>query len=260
MDRNVLQIVLACALYLIATDLAMARDPFKLLKLQHHLVKWGHATLGTSAKASVGFVGGIRHFPDARNCRAMQPLTGLLRGAGLSGEQMEAALAGALRSWSDVAGIRFRIVAPGEKADILIGAQVHPRGRAYANVDLHNGDAPKSRHGVPAVNSTHALSRYDARAAGARESLMSLPKPEKIHRIKQATVCLNPDWKWKIGFDGDLQSYDLRYTLTHEIGHAIGLDHPSGRGQLMSFRYQETFSGLQPGDIAGARRLYGRPR
>jgi hypothetical protein len=62
---------------------------------------------------------------------------------------------------------------------------------------------------------------------------------------------------WKVGFDGNLDVYDLRYTLEHEIGHAIGLDHPSPSGQLMSYRYDEGQSGLQSGDIKGAALLYG---
>jgi hypothetical protein len=51
--------------------------------------------------------------------------------------------------------------------------------------------------------------------------------------------------------------YDLRYTLTHEIGHAIGLDHPGTTSQVMSYRYEERFATLQPGDIRGAAALYG---
>ena len=58
-------------------------------------------------------------------------------------------------------------------------------------------------------------------------------------------------------FDGDIDVYDMRYTLVHEIGHAIGLDHPGPSGQVMSFRYTENFSGLQPGDFHGVRLLYG---
>ena len=50
----------------------------------------------------------------------------------------------------------------------------------------------------------------------------------------------------------------MRYTIAHEIGHTIGLDHPSGAGQIMGYRYEETFRELQPGDISGAVLLYGK--
>src|SRR3546814_17194845 len=62
---------------------------------------------------------------------------------------------------------------------------------------------------------------------------------------------------WKVGVGGDVTVYDLRYAIAHEAGHAIGLDHPSPSGQLMSFRYDELFRDLQPGDVAGVVALYG---
>jgi hypothetical protein len=65
--------------------------------------------------------------------------------------------------------------------------------------------------------------------------------------------------RWKVGFDGNLKAYDLRYTLAHEIGHAIGLDHPPGPGQIMNYRYEERFRDLQSGDVFGAVALYGAP-
>jgi hypothetical protein len=75
--------------------------------------------------------------------------------------------------------------------------------------------------------------------------------------IDQAYVCLNPKSRWKIGFDGNLDVYDLRHTFTHEVGHAIGLDHPDSTGAVMAFRYDERVRDLQPSDIAGVQRLYG---
>ena len=75
--------------------------------------------------------------------------------------------------------------------------------------------------------------------------------------IDQAYVCLNPKSRWKIGFDGNLDVYDLRHTFTHEVGHAIGLDHPDSTGAVMAFRYDERVRDLQPSDIAGVERLYG---
>jgi Zn-dependent peptidase ImmA (M78 family) len=80
-----------------------------------------------------------------------------------------------------------------------------------------------------------------------------------VHSIKRASICLNPLKAWKIGFDGNLDAYDLRFTFMHEIGHALGLDHPEQRSQLMHFKYDESRTGLQAGDIAGAVKLYGPP-
>ena len=111
----------------------------------------------------------------------------------------------------------------GLQADILIGAQVEPEGWAFADVF------------------------YDAQS------------PERVKPISRSLVCLNPAKRWKVGFDGDLKTYDLRYTLAHEIGHAIGLDHPAGAGQIMGYRYEERFRELQPGDVHGAKLLYGAP-
>jgi hypothetical protein len=75
--------------------------------------------------------------------------------------------------------------------------------------------------------------------------------------IEQAYVCLSPRSRWKIGFDGNLDIYDLRYTFTHEIGHAIGLDHPGKSGSLMAYRYDERVHKLTPTDISAVQKLYG---
>jgi hypothetical protein len=92
---------------------------------------------------------------------------------------------------------------------------------------------------------------------GAKRDLGS--PSSQLGAIRQALICLNPEERWKIGFDGDLKTYDLKFTFTHEIGHAIGLDHPGPTGALMGFRYDERSATLESGDIAAARKLYGPP-
>jgi hypothetical protein len=83
-----------------------------------------------------------------------------------------------------------------------------------------------------------------------------------VKPITQALVCLNPMRPWKVGFDGDLKTYDMRYTLAHEIGHAIGLDHRGRDHGVMGFAYQEKVASpgeihLADTDVAAAVRLYG---
>jgi hypothetical protein len=125
--------------------------------------------------------------------------------------------------WEAAANVVFREAPEGGPADILIGAQTEPDGWAFADVFFETTSS------------------------------------EPIKPISKALVCLNPAKRWKVGFNGDLKSYDLRYTLAHEIGHAIGLDHPAGSNQIMGYRYEERFRSLQPGDVRGAVALYGAP-
>src|SRR3546814_456756 len=151
----------------------------------------------------------------------MVPLDGLLEQSAVPQGVMEREAAAAFAMWQAAADIRFRRVEDQDAAQILIGAQATPRGIAFADV------------------------AYNPTASAG------------IRRISRSLICLNPQKPWKVGFGGDVTVYDLRYAIAHEAGHAIGLDHPSPSGQLMSFRYDELFRDLQPGDVAGVVALYG---
>jgi len=196
-------------------------DGYRLLELDGYKVKWGGTQLGVGASVSYAFAGETLQFDDARNCADLAPIETLL-GKDLSMETLTHETAAAFRVWERAAGLSFHQVADVRDADIILGAQGQPSGRAFANVTY----APDLQEGV--------------------------------RTIEQALVCLNPDHEWKVGFDGDQDVYDIRYTLIHEIGHAIGLDHPGPSGQLMAFRYTEDFDNLQPGDLRGVQLLYGR--
>jgi predicted Zn-dependent protease len=87
--------------------------------------------------------------------------------------------------------------------------------------------------------------------------VLAPPVPGIRHRhIGTAQICLDPEKRGNIGFDGSLAVYDVAHTIAHEIGHALGLDHAIARDQVMSFRYHEWVAGLGPGDFDGAVAIY----
>ncbi len=177
----------------------------------------------TFTKVSYAFVKSRTDTPDATNCNVLVPMDALLEKSRIAKDEFRKEVRAAFAMWEAAANITFTEVDDPTKAGVLIGAQEQPKGRAFANVAYK-----------------------PSQATGARS-------------IERSLICLNPEQRWKIGFDGNLTAYDLRYTIAHEIGHAIGLDHPPGTGQLMHYRYEERFRTLQPGDIEGAVTLYGPP-
>ena len=197
---------------------------FKLLKFGGTGVRWRNVTPGQAPMVSYGMVAETREFIGARNCRKLTSLDRIAATSHLSGEVIRREIDSAFAMWQAAANINFRAAEAPLTADILIGAEVEPAGWAFANVSYEAGSEGRGK------------------------------------RITQSLICLNPLKRWKIGFDGDLESYDLRYAIAHEIGHAIGLDHPAADGQIMGYRYKEQFRDLQPGDVAGAVLLYGRRR
>jgi hypothetical protein len=195
---------------------------FRLLDFDGVFVRWGAETR-EPVTITYAFVDRPANFDDARNCRAMVSLDGLLASSGIDRRALEREAAAAFEMWEQVADIRFEPAPAGARPSILIGAQRDPIAFAFADVAYAKGEGP-------------------------------------LRPIERSLICFNPQKRWKIGFDGNLAVYDLRYTLAHEIGHAIGLDHPGPHGQIMSMHYQEEFRTLQAGDVSGAVRIYGPRR
>lgn len=216
----------------------------RLLVLEGAWIKWGAPEWGRAATVTYGFVETEVKSPSARNCATLLPLDGLERRMGVADSRLRAETAAAFATWSGVTGLTFVAAPAAAKADILIGVQGTPAGRAFTNIELDRGPLAV----VPAVErGLVASAEPKAQPASAKG----------IRSIRQALICLNPSARWKIGFDGDLDVYDLRYTLMHEIGHAIGLDHPGAAGALMGFRYDEKLKGPTASDSEAARKLYG---
>ena len=221
--RRVQTIVAAAALILCAAVQVASAADFRLLELDGTYIKWGTPHFNTGATVSYALLTGDRRDPSAINCKEMTGLDGLLGRAGLHMATFGERLNSALSMWNAAADITFVPAASAATADIVIGAQAVPRGIAYTNIE--HEPVPGSRF------------------AG----------------LGQATICLNPMVAWRARGEGDGKTYELSRVLAHELGHAVGLDHPGPHGELMAYRYQDNLDALTEGDIAGIVTLYGVP-
>lgn len=220
---------LGVAIAVVWAGAASAGLPFKRLILENHFVRWISASsttnlsIPTPTVITYAFATTNISFDGARNCRGVVPLDQLLKTSKLTAAAFLREARAAFGMWEAAANLRFVEVSDWQQAGIVIGAQREPVGIAFANV-----------------------------APGSSESGTA--------SITRASICLNPGQRWKIGFDGNLNSYDIRYVLAHEIGHTLGLDHPGSVGQLMSYKYDERFRQLQSGDVSGVVAIYGPSR
>ena len=200
---------------------AASAAEFRLLEIGGTVVRWRAPAEGEAIRLTYALTRSEVTTAGATNCGRIGDVHDVADHSGLSDADVERAAAAAFARWSEVANFRFERVADVSAAQIVFGALVEPTGRAFTEIVLEH---------------TSASTTGD---------------------IARALICLNPQTRWKMGFDGNLDVYDLTHTLTHEIGHALGLDHPDARGHVMSFRYQETLPGLTRGDIEGLATLYG---
>ena len=223
-----------------------------LLQVYGANVKWSPPVDGGPTIVSYAVLSGPRALSkrngllSANNCGAMQGLTDAVAlSADVSSQTVLDELQQAFAAWEHVANIKFVESADVDRANIIIGATRVPKGKAFANLSLrHDG-----------YGSAIASALGDDRQTAIIASERGVTK--RVEEIDKAYVCLNANAQWKRGFDGNLDVYDLRHTFMHEIGHAIGLDHPDTMPAVMGFRYDERTSELQPIEIAAVQKLYG---
>jgi predicted Zn-dependent protease len=209
---------------LLFTFPSLAQSPFfKMLELDGHQVKWEIPADGKPLVLTYRLINRPT-VVNSQSCgNSLTSLDDLINNSKLSSNAVRHEISEALRAWEAVTNVKFVEVETGE-ANVLIGAQVDPIGWAFADVF------------------------YGSKTDG------------KARVITKGLVCFNPKSPWKIGFDGDKRTYDLRFAVMHEIGHVLGLDHPAdSENQIMGFKYHERFRTPQSGDILAATKLYGIP-
>jgi len=243
-------VVFACVL-VSAVVLTARATGGELITVEGQIFRWGGPKTGEPETVTYAVLqssyaipsGAISLSPD--NCGSMLPFADIVAASpNLTPEKALGELIVGFAAWESAAEIKFVQVDDPLLANIVIGAAHAPSGRAFANLAYR-----RNQNAQPVVKAL-GKSEHDNRNVGKVEE-----RGRRIVEIEQA--CLSPTVPWKIGFDGDLSVYDLKHTFVHEIGHAIGLDHPGRTGSAMSYRYDERATGLQPGDIKAVQSLYG---
>jgi hypothetical protein len=252
MIRVLVVIALAVGAHILSVGTTRAEA---LLRADGHLLKWKSHAPGAETVISYAVLSGDFTVPaDKRtlspdNCGAMHAFADIIaKSPDVSVETAKQELTAAFKAWEAPSALTFVEVDDASRANIIIGAAHSPGGRAFANLSIRSVEAqtPLAR----GLGKTGPDSSFNSSEAVD-------PEGSDFVAIEQAYVCLSPQSRWKVGFDGNVDIYNLRYTFTHEIGHAIGLDHPGKSGSLMAYRYEERVQQLTPSDISAVRKLYG---
>lgn len=169
--------------------------------------------------------------------------TSLLTAPNIEGDAFGAVLA-AIQAWSAAADIRIEFVETDEQ-------NVSPKGI--------RGDGISLLTAAPTADNLKLFPGQSESAAAATRIFT-----DSSRNIVEADIVLNPFLRFST--DGSYGTFDLQATITHEIGHLLGLDHSPVWGSVMyekaapSFGQARAVSGkraLPEVDAASLRGLYG---
>lgn len=208
-------------------------------------------TVGTGMAYSVSFPGG--HAPAALRWRTANAIPISVSSSLLaespnikSGSDLKGVLQRSLETWERAAGIRFRTT-DSERQN------VSPAGQSGDGVSLIT---------IAQTPDNTLLFAKDPERAAATTRIFYNGRGV----ITEADIVLNPYQQFST--DGTPGTFDLESTLTHEIGHLLGLDHSlllsstmhlsHGRNGTLGLQHFAART-LSAEDIAAVRAIYGPP-
>jgi hypothetical protein len=115
--------------------------------------------------------------------------------------------------------------------------------------------------GRDGINTVHFTPCSPCGAAGASIKISS----GKTKRIIEFDISINPDWGWQTDVtcpSGGCGLFDLQNAITHEIGHALDLYHPTDEAAAELTMYGITRANevnkrdLGAGEVLALRRIY----
>ncbi len=178
----------------------------EILRVEGGIVKWPPIASGLGTVITYAALTGPYSLRSDRNtlspdnCGVMRPFAEIgSASVDISEEVARRELRSAFAAWADVAGIRFAEVTDLDHANIIVGATDASTGRAFANLSLVG-----SQH-------SHTATKLLGGSSNRRsEDIATEGTDGSVAVIERAYVCLNPKMGWKVGFDGNLNVYDLR--------------------------------------------------
>ncbi len=110
-------------------------------------------------------------------------------------------------------------------------------------------------------NSTHGWefnSHWCGTSFGSSTIAVTFGWANAFNEIVDGGIIFNTAFPWDV-HNGPGSNFDFRRVATHELGHALGLDHDDTFPALMNTTYSQSIETPQTDDINGLRAIYGNP-